>query len=497
MKLHRLLALALCGCLLMSGCQKADDDTPSPDSPAPSGPSASPDETHTRAALCYSAADTLDPYQAQTRVNRELTPLLYEGLTNAEKDWTVTNELAASVEQTDPTHLQVTLRQDAKFSDGSAVTPADIIASLKLAKASGAYEELVANIRSIDKKLLVTLATADTVNPQAALSFPSVRREKTAVLGTGLYMSDTETDALIANPHHPVKPTTTRWELADITERKDMRYALSAGNIALYTTDLTDSQTPAISGDVRQETVTLNHLIYLGVSAKQPYAAAEFRAGLSAALDRTTLCSNGFAGYATPATTPFIPTWKPSAALSGASVSENIEQTIEKWKVLGYNNLDNGSTSAGQKELPQPELLVCKDNAFHVSAANLIADQLGRAGLTVTVKAEKESDYRARVQSGRFDLYLGEIRLANDNNLRPWLTAYGIASAGVPTEAKTAYSAYRAGETSLADFNLAFTESWPFIPLAWRVGAVICASSLQGLSLSGSDFYNGIQHLVL
>lgn len=493
---RRLCALLLAVLLMLCGCTHT---APLPETPA--GDTAAPDdavkqEPTVAAALCWSAHDTLHPYKAVTRVNRELTPLLYEGLTTVAADWSVKAELAGTVEQTDATHLKVTLRQNARFSDGTAVTADDIRHSLALAKASAAYKTLVANVRSIDDTLTVTLAKADTVNAAAALSFPIVRETGEQVIGTGLYQYDGKSGGLTANPYHPTKPATAAWALENITERKDMRYALSAGNIALYTTDMTDSEVPTVTGNVRQTTVTMNHLIYLGISNKRDFANEAFRAGLSLALDRNALCTNAFASYATPTTTPFIPTWKPAIGLTGGTNSENIEQTIEKWKEIGYNVLDNGLTSA-KKELPATELLVCKENAFHVSAATLIAEQLGRAGLTVTVAAVSESDYRSRVSNGRFDLYLGEVRLSDDLSLRPWLTPDGAAKAGVPAEAMQAYTAFLAGETSAEEFNRTFTESWPFIPLAWRVGAAVCASSLQGIAPGGADFYNDIQSWIL
>lgn len=493
---RRLTALLLAVLLALGGCADAAPpaEAPADDTPVTDGDDTQP--SHTATALCWSASDTLHPYKAVTRVNRELTPLLYEGLTTVAADWSVMTELAATVEQLDATHLKVTLRQNARFSDGTAVTAEDIRHSLTLAKASAAYKTLVANIKSIDDDLTVTLAAADTVNATAALSFPIVRENGDAVIGTGMYRYDSKAGGLTANPHHPTRPATTAWALENITERKDMRYALSAGHIALYTTDMTDSEVPSVTGNVRQTTVTMNHLIYLGVSSKKDFSNETFRAGLSLALDRNTLCTNAFASYATPTTTPFMPTWKPATGLSGGANTENIEQTIEKWKEIGYNVLDNGSNSA-KKALPSAELLVCKENAFHVSAATLIAEQLGRAGLTVTVAAVSESDYLSRVSSGTFDLYLGEVRLSDDLSLRPWLTASGAAKAGVPATAMQAYASYLAGDTSAEEFNRTFTQSWPFIPVAWRVGAAVCASSLQGVTPSGTDFYNGIQNWIL
>lgn len=494
---RRLCAVLLVIVLLLCGCNETvpSPKPPAGDTPTTDGNTAKP-EHPVAAALCWSAGDTLHPYKAVTRVNRELTPLLYEGLTTVAADWSVKAELAGTVEQTDATHLKVTLRQNARFSDGTAVTADDVRHSLALAKASAAFKTLVANIKTIDDELCVTLATADTINAAATLSFPVVRETDGTAIGTGLYQYDSKTGRLIANPHHPTKPATAAWTLENITERKNMRYALSAGNVALYTTDMTDSEVPSITGNVRQTTVTMNHLIYLGVSSKKDFANETFRAGLSLALDRNVLCANAFASYATPATTPFMPGWKPAAGLTGGANTENIEQTIEKWKEIGYNVLDNGLNSA-KKSLPATELLVCKENAFHVSAATLIAEQLGRAGLTVTVAAVSESDYRSRVSSGRFDLYLGEVRLSDDLSLRPWLTAGGAAKAGVPAAAMQAYASYLAGDTSAEEFNRTFTESWPFIPVAWRVGAAVCASSLQGVAPGGADFYNSIQSWIL
>lgn len=487
------LVLAVVGCLLLAvGCDTAAPATPS----SPTTTTTQPPTGivgGTTPTLCWDPADSTDPYAATTRLGRQLCTLLHDGLVTVGNDWSVAPLWAESVTQTDATHLEVTLRADAVFADGKPITAEHILSSWGDAKKSDAYGALVANIHSIQtngQTLTVTLVAADTVNPTAALAFPIVRRDKKTVVGCGRYTLDSQAKMLTVNPHHPAPPTIKSWKLYAVEEATELPYALASGRISLYTTDLHDGVTPSVAGDVRQETTVLPQLLYVGVNSNGgALKESAFRLALSLAINRQMLCTDGFAGYAKATTSPFLTAGNGENGL----LKENIAQAVAKWKELGYNDSQSGGSSSNNpKALPTLELLTLEAEPFHRSTAKLLCEQWKAAGLTVKEIPLSSAEFRARIRAGNFELYLGEIRLSEDLSLRPWLSDSGAAAVALPDGAVADYAAYLAGEMTAEEYRQAFADTLPFIPLGWRMGAVVCGNSLSGLSLGGPSFFSGI-----
>ena len=164
------LLLALCLVLSLTGC-RAEPAVSDPVS-RPDIPQADLQEGVTTFALAYSHDDTLNPFATKSEANLNMAGLLYDSLVRIGEGFTPTLSLAAAVDTPDATHLVATLRT-ATFSDGSPVTPGDVVASFRQAKNSVNYKALLQNIASAavtDGRVTFTLAAPDG-NALACLSF--------------------------------------------------------------------------------------------------------------------------------------------------------------------------------------------------------------------------------------------------------------------------------------------------------------------------------------
>ena len=105
---------------------------------------------------------------------------------------------------------------------------------------------------------------------------------------------------------------------------------------------------------------------------------------------------------------------------------------------------------------------------------------MSEAGITVTLDGRAQEEYFAALESGSYDLYLGEILLGDDMDLSHLWTqgeryGYGVQ----PGE----------GWDSFAQL---FQQEYPLIPLAFRNGT-FCFSrefSLDVLAVRSDLFYN-------
>ncbi len=474
--------LAFVGCASTSGVSEPSSSVPEAGVSQESPPTFS---------LPYSKEDTLNPYACTTEVNTYLTMLLYDSLTVIDGAFKPQLSLAASVTQTDVTHVTVVLRQGAKFSDGTAVTAADVKASFDVARNSKRYKELLKNVAtaSVDSKsgtIVFALAEGDP-NVAACLCFPVLKSGKNtteagqAPLGGGLYVYTVEDTGikLVANAYYGKSPRYSTVALRHLPNTSSMYYGLASGSITYYYDDLNVGETPRVSGASAK--VDMNALVYLGVNRTHAVLNdPSVRQAFSLLVDRETLASSSYAGWALPATLPFHPHWdtvKQTEALFG---KQDLAAAVKL--------LDAAEVSKKKLKL---DLIYSIDSANRGALADIVRTQLESAGIQVTAVPLTYTEYLSRLQSGQYDLYIGEIRLTANMDLSPLFggaARYGIDADGAAAQA---YTRYRNAEGTLQEFTHAFGEEMPYIPLLWRCGFAGYDRRMKTVSPNGYDPYYG------
>ena len=99
------------------------------------------------------------------------------------------------------------------------------------------------------------------------------------------------------------------------------------------------------------------------------------------------------------------------------------------------------------------------------------------------------------VQDRQFELYIGEMKLYNNNDLSPFWTGsahYGLA---VTQQLLDAYDRMRADSSAAPDFETVFAGQMPYIPLLWRGGVTVSNRRTSGVISSVSDLYYSLASL--
>ncbi len=524
--------LSLLSCLLLTlafvGC-RAVTPSGSDTTPTGNGDAVTAPET---LCLAYNREDTLDPFSAATQLNVCLSPLLYEPLLRPGADFSPTLVLAQSAEQTDSTRIAVTLRANAVFSDGSAVTGDDVVYSFNKAKASENYRVALSNVQAASAKRGVITFTLSSADPNGSynLYFPIIKRStdtgaaSTAAVGSGAYVFQADRQTLTANPKNAAGATAQNKEikLLSLVSKDAVLQNLENGSIHYMFNDLSDGNIPRTSA--KDTAVDLPQLVYLGVnSGRAAPAAPAVRQALSAAVDRTALAASSYAGRALPATTPFHPKWRPAAGLSAFSAGSEagkvneLLQTAQSVPTTAETAATDTATTtvttatttaetaaadatgvagaASVKEVPLT-LLYASGNRCREALVKVLVQQLNQAGFQVTAQPAAYDDYKAQLAAGNFDLYIGEMRLTPSMNLFVFFRAGGAGAYGVNTagEAAQSYAAYRAGEKTAAEFVADFSRDMPYIPLCYRQGMAAGHAALTYITPSAYSVYDGITH---
>lgn len=485
--------LVLC-VLLLGGCDEVPDLSHGLTDGQGGAPSDKPQEALVF-TLPYSHDDTLNPFSAATEVNWRLASLLYDSLTVIADGYVPQLSLAAEIADTDATHLTVTLREGAVFSDGSAVTPDDVVKSFQRAQTSSNYKTLLTNVTAAKannkkRQITFTLASPD-VNARACLTFPVVKaatltdKAAEAPIGGGLYMAE-QTDRglqLVKNPHYPTAVQFAEIGLQHLPGTAARYYALASGKLAYYFDDLSQGETPRITG--ASQPVAMNTMVFIGInSVHKQLAQPAVRQALSLLLDRQSVAVV-YAERGEASASPLPAAWAPMAVCTPPSVVQDADAAAALLKQAGY--------PLTGKKLPELRLIYNTDRADRAAVAEQIRTRADACGIKITLMPLTETEYRTALAEGEYELYLGEYRFGADMSLRSLLlggkTSYGVAA---DSAAKAAYTRYLSGEGTLQSFLDAFGTDVPFIPLCYRGGVAAYDRRLTVVTPTGYDPYHGI-----
>lgn len=483
-------------------------------------------------SLLYSYGDAFDPYTATTDANRQLALLLYDCLVKTDNDFNVQYNLAQSVEIADRV-CTVKLR-DALFTDGSEVTASDVIYSYNLAKnclryAYNFYE--VAGVSAADSKTVIfNLSQGDPyfVN---LLDFPIIKSgtsgvtdadgKKIAPIGSGRYiLSDDGLSFRLNENYYGKKGIIETINLINSPDATSTSHYVEIGATQIYYAE--GNNIVRMSG--KRTDVNLNRFVYIGINSSYgSLQSREMRYAISSALDRSAICSTAYYNNAEPASGFFNPYFKPASVHQTIEKTPNVKITVENLSKIGYNNLNSSGFYANTSgNNPSFTLLVNSENASRVSAAGLIAAQCKAAGIQINVVECSYEQYAARLASGDFQLYLGEIQILDNMDFSNLVIAGGSAAYGVgleknssdgPTDASSEngegeaqaapqsnsceqmISAYRNGECGISDLAGTLITEMPQIPVCYLKSVLFYDSSIiGGVSASTSDIYLSIEN---
>lgn len=512
MGFKKYLAVLLCLlCLALSACGRPE----TPDDPG-SQDGSDPAQTVAQTAemrLLYCANDTLNPYKTISKINAEIDQLLFEPLIKYTGEFQTVYALAQTV-KTEGNLCTVTLR-DAKFSDGSAVTADDVLFSYGLAKKSDRFSYLFYEVTSVSaadgRTVTFGLSKADPYF-ERLLTFPILKQgtddlkneDNVEIIptGCGRFVYSAEESALLPNEqYYGEKGSVSKIRLINAPDEESVRHYVEIGATDLYYTDLSDDNVIRMSG--KRASVNLNNLVYIGVNhSYAPLADEEMLYAISSALDRQALADQAVYGNATPADGFFHPVWEEAKGYQTIQTSADSKIAIENLEKIGYNNLDSeGMRSRADRQKARFTLLVNKDNAVKLAAAQQIAEQLKSVGIELQLTAVGADQYHSLLNSGNYQLYLGEVKLTANMDISPLVltggsAAYGIKPSGNddPADPQNAYvsaiNAFYSGSGSITDVASALPAAMPVIPVVYRQGLVFYSDRIADIGdLSISDLF--------
>lgn len=472
---NRPFALLLALALLLGGCQLSQEPLPGVlQNEADSGAQIALQEINTL-KIAYSKEDSLIPYQAQSMMNLNVLPLIYDPLIKLDQEYVPHNIIAKEVVTTAESCI-VTVRDDIVFSDGTPLTAQDVLYSARQAVASSIYGGAFWRVEEVEltEEGAVAFILSDP-DPlfENLLTFPIVC-EQNPELGSGRYIRSGETLSINPRWYGENNGAIKTIQLINQLDKDTLIYSLKLGTINYMYSDLSGNEATALG--ISTQTVPMNNLIYLGVNAtRSGLSRAQMRHLLSLAIDRKGLAEEVYASRAQPAYTPFQPN-DASVKELGLVQEQDYQAAAALLEELGYHadrKDSEGYYVSGQGRL-RFRLLVNSDNSSRMQLAQELQKSFAELGIELSIDARGFEQYQAALGEWDFDLFLGEVKLYNNHDLTALLSSeeklgYGVVD---DDELLALYEAYRMGTVPLEDFIAAFNAEPVFIPLMYRSGVV-------------------------
>ena len=400
---------AAAGALGLAACGGGGDTTTTDDTT--SGETTSGGGTIT-AGSAY-AATNFNPATTSSALSLGTNWHVVEGLYGIDyHDYSTFPELATGdPEQIDDTTYEITLRADAKFSDGSAVTPEDVIESYNRANAEGnIYVPMLAPIASIEKKDDTTLTVKTTipnfslikerlaiVRVVPAASDPD---EMTAQpIGSGPWKYDSITESAVEmspnenyNGEHPAKDAKIHYDiLVDATARLTAMQEANTLVMEMVTADAVE-QLQAAGCQVDTVDGFATRFMMFDI-AKAPWDNVKARQAVMYAINYDQMIQNAFAGQAV-APTSYLPASFPNYHEAATVYTYD----PEKAKQL----LEEAGVTPGDIEL------CTTDNEQVVAMATQVKNDLDALGFNVTINEQTSTATYAYIDAGEntYDLLL-------------------------------------------------------------------------------------------
>lgn len=381
--------------------------------------------------LVYYPDRHLNPFLTVDYTNRTLLPLVYQSLFVTDSNYQVYPMLCERFSVNEEADVYTFYLAEATFSDGSRLTPGDVVASLNTARENPMYQGRFFFIGSVYESPDggVTVETDIPMeNLPILLDMPILKagqQEAERPLGTGAYFFDSTTGGLRLRRRtdwwcktKDFVVTTSSISLVKAESTTQIRDEFEFADVSLVCADPGSDSYADYRCDYELWDCPTGLFLYLGFNAdSEVLTTPEKRAVLTYGIDRELLAEEYFRGFASPASLPAAP----GSPYYNPGLAANYSYDLEKFK--------QSVSSAGLtgKTL---QMLVTEDDSLRLRTARAVEKMLEAGGLEVEITTCPIEEFNFMLNMRLYDIYLSQTKLPPNMDLSQYFYVYGSLSFG-------------------------------------------------------------------
>ncbi len=451
--------------------------------------------------MAISGVDTYNPLKTQSKSVREMLTLIYEPLFCFDENLCSVPNLAKELTFSgDKLTARLYLKEGVKWHSGAEFCADDVVYTINEIKNGGTLygdnvKEITSAAADADGSVIISFSEP-VMNVEGLLSFPIIRNGSGAELdektdGTGaFYVSEQLVHELVLLPNEAKDTSVSAVKVNVMRSDAACVNAFEMRETDLITSAMVDLGEKTLAGDIQTELYPTNQMTFLGFNCRnEKFIDPSLRIAITNSINRDELVEKAVFAKAVECKLPINP--ESSAYVLSEGPEFDVDGVMNK---AGYVKADGAYKTADGKTAGI-SILVNIESGEKLKAATLIAEQLTKEGITVTVEEAEYEEYKRRISSGEYDTFIGEVKMRD--NLDPSIMTQGenmfkysdTARSEALLGRKNSYNGEELNE-KITDYERAFSLNPPFAPLYYRLEGVVYKKNISGIT--PPNFYNNL-----
>ncbi len=519
----KICALFLSAVLLMlSGCSYLPfapaEETDEPYEEITAEPIDASDDDRTINAAVYDF-DTYNPIITESQSVRDCMRFVYEPLYELGEGLLAEGVLAEGrTVSADGRTITVTLKSGVKWHDGTSLTADDVAYTVSAIKSTGGYysrmTQNIASCKRVSENTVQFTLIKPEVDYAAMLCFPIIKNDTSLKVsedyipvGTGpyKYAGRTKTDTVLFedNPDwHKGWVNIAAISVVSVSDKEKALSMFEMGETDIVTDDVIDFAEYTPRGGVTILEYTTNDLVYVGINFNNRLFWGEnTRRALAAAVNKSEIATSVIYKRGVEVDVPINPSsyyYYDTAERFPAKPQTAEENFAADGWVMGDDGILEREAQKGTEKL-KFEILANADDTENTAVAEVIAEYYKSYGVDATVDACEEQEYKSKISSKDFDLFIGEMTIPENMNPSELVASGENPFTYANDEMDNIINTMRQTmdtetlKTLFIEYGTLVAEDTPFVPLYFKKGATAYRAKItSGVEANISNPYKNV-----
>lgn len=484
-------------------------------------------KTANKAYLAMSRVKTLNPFVSKDKDVYYINKLIYNSLFRLDENLLTQNDLAESYTfYKDKKKIMIKIRNGIKWSNGELLTANDVKFSIDTFKKAsyaklGIYSNQVNNISSVSvdgDSVVINYINNDDLSLEN-LTFPIIPKSQFKNINEAL--KEDEKYIPVGSGPYSVESYNPYSEL--VLKTNEFYFGLKPENVLIFKVVPNDGETihliePNLITIAYSEKITRdvdfanldtdirsflsNEVDWIGFNMnKVPLTDNKIRQAIAKVIDTKSILESAYYGNGVVCDSIYYPGYL-GIKNTGSIFKLDKPDAIKLLEEAGFMDSNNNGVLEDQygNEFIL-DILVNNNNESRIAAADVIQKNLAGIKIKANITAVDFENYNSLILNGKFDIYIGGSKMAENYDLRSLLKSSSGNPVGYRNTAVDQYlDQLKSGisnEEKIAIYKkikAILSEEIPYYPLVYKTYGVITSKSFNGeVKPMFNDIYIGAE----